>query len=73
MTRFLIIILAWLTLVPVGLAQAPTPASFEEAMALFDDGKYADVIPLAQDFVTGEYMNLVQADPKLREFANNSK
>jgi NitT/TauT family transport system substrate-binding protein len=30
-------------------------------------------IPQVQDFVTGEYMNLVQADPKLREFANNTK
>ena len=30
-------------------------------------------IPQVQDFVTGEYMAMVQADPKLREFANNSK
>jgi ABC-type nitrate/sulfonate/bicarbonate transport system substrate-binding protein len=30
-------------------------------------------VPQVQDFVTGEYMALVQADPKLREFANNSK
>jgi ABC-type nitrate/sulfonate/bicarbonate transport system substrate-binding protein len=30
-------------------------------------------IPQVQDFVTSEYMNMVQADPKLREFANNSK
>jgi ABC-type nitrate/sulfonate/bicarbonate transport system substrate-binding protein len=30
-------------------------------------------IPQVQDFVTGEYMSLVQADPKLREFANNTK
>ena len=29
--------------------------------------------PLAPDFVTGEYLNLVQADAKLREFANNAK
>ncbi len=31
------------------------------------------VVPMVQDFVTGEFMNLVQADSKLREFANNSK
>jgi NitT/TauT family transport system substrate-binding protein len=30
-------------------------------------------IPQVQDFVTGEYMNMVQADPKLRDFANNTK
>lgn len=30
-------------------------------------------IPQVQDFVTGEYLNLVQADAKLREFANNAK
>jgi len=30
-------------------------------------------VPQVQDFVTGEYMAMVQADPKLREFANNSK
>lgn len=30
-------------------------------------------IPQVQDFVTGEYMSMVQADPKLREFANNAK
>ena len=27
-------------------------------------------IPQVQDFITGEYMSLVQADPKLRDFAN---
>lgn len=30
-------------------------------------------VPQVQDFVTGEYMAMVQKDPKLREFANNSK
>lgn len=30
-------------------------------------------VPQVQDFVTGEYMNLVQADPKLRDFANSTK
>ncbi|TAG26192.1 MAG: nitrate ABC transporter substrate-binding protein [Burkholderiales bacterium] len=30
-------------------------------------------IPQVQDFVTDEYMKLVMADPKLREFADNSK
>jgi ABC-type nitrate/sulfonate/bicarbonate transport system substrate-binding protein len=30
-------------------------------------------IPQVQDFVTGEYMALVQNDPKLREFANSTK
>jgi ABC-type nitrate/sulfonate/bicarbonate transport system substrate-binding protein len=30
-------------------------------------------IPQVQDFVTGEYMTMVQNDPKLREFANNAK
>jgi ABC-type nitrate/sulfonate/bicarbonate transport system substrate-binding protein len=30
-------------------------------------------IPQVMDFVTDDYMKLVQADPKLREFANNSK
>lgn len=30
-------------------------------------------VPQVQDFVAGEYMAMVQADPKLREFANNTK
>ena len=30
-------------------------------------------IPQVQDFVTSEYMAMVQKDPKLREFANNAK
>ena len=30
-------------------------------------------VPNVQDFVTGEYMDMVQADPKLREFANSTK
>jgi hypothetical protein len=30
-------------------------------------------IPQVQDFVTGEYMAMVQNDPKLREFANSTK
>jgi ABC-type nitrate/sulfonate/bicarbonate transport system substrate-binding protein len=30
-------------------------------------------IPQVQDFVTSEYMTMVQNDPKLRDFANNSK
>ena len=30
-------------------------------------------VPQVQDFVTGEYMSLVQNDPKLREFANSAK
>lgn len=30
-------------------------------------------VPVSQDYVTDEFMKLVQADPKLREFANNSK
>ncbi len=30
-------------------------------------------VPSVQDFVTSEYMALVQADPKLRAFANNAK
>ena len=27
----------------------------------------------SQDYIANEYMNLVQADPKLREFANSAK
>jgi hypothetical protein len=30
-------------------------------------------IPQVQDFVTSEYMTMVQNDPKLREFANSTK
>ncbi len=30
-------------------------------------------VPLASDFVTDSFMKRVQADPKLREFANNTK
>jgi hypothetical protein len=30
-------------------------------------------IPQVQDFITSEYMAMVQKDPKLREFANNVK
>jgi ABC-type nitrate/sulfonate/bicarbonate transport system substrate-binding protein len=30
-------------------------------------------VPQVQDFVTSEYMIMVQNDPKLREFANNAK
>ncbi len=30
-------------------------------------------VPQVQDFVTDEFMKLVQADPKLREFANRTK
>ena len=36
------------------LAQAPPPASFEEAMALFQDGRYVDAKKIADNYATKE-------------------
>ncbi|MBG1232451.1 tetratricopeptide repeat protein [Aestuariivirga litoralis] len=46
--------LLFLSLVASGpsLAQAPPPASFEEAMTLYQDGRYADAKPIADNWAT---------------------
>jgi ABC-type nitrate/sulfonate/bicarbonate transport system substrate-binding protein len=50
-----------------------TDAWFAQISVFMRETGAVPSIPQVQDFVTGEYMNMVQADPKLREFANNSK
>jgi ABC-type nitrate/sulfonate/bicarbonate transport system substrate-binding protein len=50
-----------------------TDAWFAQIAVFMRETGAVPSIPQVQDFVTGEYMNMVQADPKLREFANNSK
>jgi ABC-type nitrate/sulfonate/bicarbonate transport system substrate-binding protein len=46
---------------------------FAQISAFMRETGALPAIPQSQDYVTGEYMNLVQADPKLREFANSAK
>jgi ABC-type nitrate/sulfonate/bicarbonate transport system substrate-binding protein len=46
---------------------------FAQISAFMRETGALPTIPQSQDYVTGEYMNLVQADPKLREFANSAK
>ena len=48
--------------------------SWFSQIAIFMRGTGAiQTIPLSNDFVTDSFMKRVQADPKLREFANSSK
>ena len=46
---------------------------FAEIAAFMRETGALQAVPPSQDYVTSEYMNLVQADPKLREFANSTK
>jgi ABC-type nitrate/sulfonate/bicarbonate transport system substrate-binding protein len=46
---------------------------FAQISAFMRETGALQAIPPSQDYVANEYMNLVQADPKLREFANNAK
>ena len=56
-----------------GAGNSQVDAWFAQISIFMRETGALPTIPLTQDFVTGEYMNLVQADPKLREFANNAK
>jgi ABC-type nitrate/sulfonate/bicarbonate transport system substrate-binding protein len=46
---------------------------FDELSAFIKETGAVPAAPKTSDFVTDEFMKLVNADPKLREFANNTK
>lgn len=52
MKRSAVLLLLGLLTAAPAFAQAPPPASFEEAMALFQDGKYTDAKPIAENYAT---------------------
>ena len=56
-----------------GVGNSQVDAWFTQISIFMRETGAVPTIPQALDFVTGEYMGMVQADPKLREFANNSK
>jgi NitT/TauT family transport system substrate-binding protein len=56
-----------------GAANSPMDGWFTELSGFMRETGAVQQVPAVADFVTDEYMKLVQADPKLREMANSTK
>jgi ABC-type nitrate/sulfonate/bicarbonate transport system substrate-binding protein len=56
-----------------GSGNSQVDAWFAQIAVFMRETGAVPTIPQVQDFVTGEYMAMVQNDPKLRAFANNAK
>ncbi len=56
-----------------GAGNSQVDAWFTQISVFMRETGALQTVPLTQEFVTGEYMGLVQADPKLRDFANSDK
>lgn len=56
-----------------GSANSPMDGWFTELSSFMRETGAVQQVPAVADFVTDEYMKLVQADPKLREMANSTK
>jgi hypothetical protein len=56
-----------------GAGNSQVDAWFAQIAVFMRETGALPTIPQVQDFVTSEYMVMVQKDPKLREFANNAK
>ena len=56
-----------------GAGNSQVDAWFAQISVFMRETGAMPTIPQVQDFVTGEYMSLVQSDPKLRDFANNTR
>jgi NitT/TauT family transport system substrate-binding protein len=56
-----------------GAANSPMDGWFTELSGFMRETGAVQQVPNVADFVTDEYMKLVQADPKLREMANSTK
>jgi hypothetical protein len=56
-----------------GAANSTVDGWFTELASFMRETGAVQQVPAVADFVTDEYMKLVQADAKLRDFANSTK
>lgn len=53
-----------------GNSNSEADAWFARIAVFMRETGAVNAVPVVQDFVTGEFLNMVKADPKLRDFAN---